>query len=102
MTASWRYVDPATPADGPRYSRDEVLRADRWAWAGELRGKRAEFFYDGFEFWRQLRSGERQAASRLDVPADGWWHKPACNCPLCRARARDGVRELAGSETHRR
>ncbi len=98
MTAGWQYVDPRAPVEGARYGLDEVLRADRWAWAGELRGRRAEFFYDGFEFWRQLRSGERQAVSRPDAPSDGWWHKPACNCPLCRAGARDGVRELAGSE----
>ena len=99
MTASWQYVDPpAPPVEADRYSRDEVLRADRWAWAGEAQGRRAGFFYDGFEFWRQLRGGERQAVSRLDAPVDGWWHKPACNCPLCRASARDGVRELAGTE----
>lgn len=102
MTASWQYADPPRPVERAGYSRDDVLRADRWAWAGELRGRRAEFFYDGLEFWRQLRGGERQAASRLDAPADGWWHKPACNCPLCRACARDGVRELAGSERHGR
>ena len=87
MTASWQYLDPPASADGARlYDRDEVLRAERWAWAGAGRGRRAEFFYDGFDFWRQLRSGERQAVSRLDAPASGWWHKPACNCPLCAAR----------------
>ena len=71
MTPRWQYLDPPPLADGARlYGR----------------GRRAEFFYDGFDFWRQLRSGERQAVSRLDAPARGWWHKPACNCPLCVAR----------------
>ena len=87
MSARWKHVDPpAPPAGGGVYSRDEVLRADRWAWTAESGGRRAEFFYDGFEFWRQLGVGERQAVSRLDVPANGWWHRPECNCPMCSLR----------------
>jgi hypothetical protein len=96
----WQYVDPPAPEEPSRlYGRDQVLGAERWAWAGSgsSRGHRAEFFYDGFEFWRQLRSGERRVVSRLDVPATGWWHKPDCNCHLCRAEVRGGSRELAGA-----
>ena len=98
MTSRWRYRDPPASADGAcLYGRDEVLEAERWAWAGELRGRRAEFFYDGFDFWRQLRSGERHAVSRLDAPQAGWWHQPACNCPLCAARlSTPRTREPAG------
>ena len=93
----WQYVDPPAPAEpGRLYGRNEVLGAERWAWAGSGHGGRAEFFYDGFEFWRQLRSGERRVVSRLDVPATGWWHKPGCNCRLCRVEARASARELAG------
>ena len=69
MNPRWQYLDPPASADGARlYDRDEVLEAERWAWAGDGRGRRAEFFYDGFDFWRQLRSGERQAVSRARCP----------------------------------
>jgi hypothetical protein len=92
-----QYVDPSAPADPDHlYGRNEMLEAERWAWAGRGRGSRAEFFYDGFEFWRQLRSGERRVVARTDAPATGWWHKPGCNCRLCRAEARAGSREPAG------
>ena len=87
MMAPWQYADPPPPPEGDAcYSRDAVVRAERWAWAGERRGRRAEFFYDGFEFWRQVRTGQRQAVSRLDAPASDWRHRPDCNCPLCVAR----------------
>jgi hypothetical protein len=84
MMARWQYADPAPPAAGDgRFTRAAVAGAERWAWAGEFRGRRAEFFYDGFEFWHQLRSGERWAVPPSDAPTDGWWHRPSCNCPLC-------------------
>ena len=84
MNDRWRYFDPPAPDDGAgRYRVQEVLEAERWAWAGEIRGARAEFFYDGIDFWQQLPSGERRAISRLDIPARGWWHRPQCNCALC-------------------
>jgi hypothetical protein len=92
----WQYIDPPPAEPGRFYDLDEVLEAERWAWAGDGHGRRADFFYDGFEFWRQLRSGERRAVSRLDAPASGWWHKPSCNCRLCRAKAGGSSRELAG------
>ena len=98
----WQYVDPPSPEEqGRLYGRNEVLEAERWAWAGCGHGTRAEFFYDGFEFWRQLRSGERRVISRLDAPAIGWWHKPGCNCRLCRAEARGSSHELAGFAARR-
>ena len=80
---SWQHVDPPPPEGRPRYAREAVTGAERRAWAGEHRGRRAAFFYDGIEFWRQLGSGERRAVSPLDVPARGWWHRPECNCALC-------------------
>ncbi len=97
MNAPWQYLDPPAPDAGPLHGRDEVLAAERWAWAGNGRGRRAAFFFDGFDFWRQLRSGERQAIPAVDAPARGWWHKPACNCPLCAARLSTArPREQAG------
>ena len=98
----WQYIDPPEPPEPCRlYGRTEVLAAERWSWAGGGHGNRAEFFYDGFEFWRQLRSGERRMVSPLDAPASGWWHKPDCGCRLCRAEARAGSRELAGFAVRR-
>lgn len=101
MMVRWHYADPPPPADGDGgYSRKAVVGAERWAWAGEVRGRRAGFFYDGFEFWRQLRSGERQAVPVLDAPADGWWHKPACTCALCVARiAPAQLRQRIGAQS---
>ena len=40
------------------YTRDQVLGAERWAWAGELTAGRAEYFYDGIEFWRRGKSSD--------------------------------------------
>ena len=62
-----------------------MLGAERWAWAGKLTAGRAEYFYDGIEFWRRGKSSERQALAEAETPADGWWHKPECNCGLCLA-----------------
>lgn len=87
MIPRWQYLDPPAPADaGGRYDRDQVLEVERWAWAGRISGRRAEYFYDGFDFWLRQRSGERRILRWRDAPAHGWWHKPACNCPLCVAR----------------
>jgi hypothetical protein len=92
-----QYTDPPAPTEpGRLYGRNDMLEVERWAWAGIGRDGRAEFFYDGLEVWRQLRGGERRAVSPLDAPATGWWHKPDCNCRLCRAEERQRSRELAG------
>ena len=89
MNDPWRYFDPPAPSGGGggRYGIQEVLEAERWAWAGVVRGARAQFFYDGIDFWQQLTSGERRAVSRLDAPASGWWHRPQCSCALCQDHA---------------
>jgi hypothetical protein len=87
----WRYLDPPAPRDGAgRYPIDEVLKAERWAWAGEFRGKRAQFFFDGIDFWERLHSGQRRTISRLDAPAHGWWHRPECNCAVCQGHVPAG------------
>ena len=67
------------------YTRDQVLGAERWAWAGMLTGGRAEYFYDGIDLWRRSKSSERRALADAEAPAEGWWHKPECNCGLCKA-----------------
>ena len=99
MISRRQCVDPPEPAEpGCLHGRDEVLEVERWAWAGKVIGRRAEYFYDGFDFWRQQHSGERRMVRAVDAPPSSWWHKPACNCRLCRGRIRDGSRELAGCE----
>jgi hypothetical protein len=65
------------------YTRDQVLGAERRAWAGKLTAGRAEYFYDGIEFWRQGKRSERRALTEAEAPAGGWWHKSECNCGLC-------------------
>lgn len=67
------------------YTRDQVLGAERLAWAGKLTAGRAEYFYDGIEFWRRGKSSERRVLAEAETPAEGWWHKPECNCGPCRA-----------------
>ena len=67
------------------YTRDQVLGAERWAWAGKLTAGRAEYFYDGIEFWRGGQEQRASGAGDAETPAEGWWHKPECNCGLCRA-----------------
>ena len=44
------------------YTRDQVLGAERWAWAGKLTAGRAEYFYDGIEFWLQ-EQGQRASGA---------------------------------------
>jgi hypothetical protein len=73
------------------YTRDQVLGAERWAWAGKLAAGPAEYLYDGLDFWRRDKGSGRRAERRMlaeaEAPAAGWWHKPECNCGLCRARS---------------
>lgn len=75
--------------DTHTYTRVQVLGAERWAWAGKLAAGRAEYFYDGIDFWRRDKGSERRSERRMlaeaESPAEGWWHKPECNCGLCRA-----------------
>ena len=78
------------------YSRDEVLAAERWAWAGEVTGERAEFFYDGIDFWRQGARGRTQAVRPGQTPRSGWWHQEGCNCPLCCERNGGGEECVEG------
>jgi hypothetical protein len=76
----------AATATGPGYSREEMLGAERWAWAGDVRSGRAEFCFDGIQLWHQGGSGVGSVARQPDVPARGWWPRPECNCPLCTGR----------------
>lgn len=87
MSVLPRDRDPQESAAHGGYPREAVLKAERWAWAGEVVEGHAEFSFDGIAFWRRDRAGALHVAAHLEVPARGWWHRPTCNCPLCRARA---------------
>ena len=67
------------------FTRDQVLAAGRRAWAGNPASERAKYFYDGIEFWRRGKGSKRRVLAGAATPAAGWWHKPECNCGLCRA-----------------
>lgn len=69
---------------GHGYTRDQVLAAEHWAWAGKVKAGRAEFFYDGINFWRQEVRGATRCLAAWETPRRGWWHTSTCNCPLCR------------------
>jgi hypothetical protein len=72
-----------TQRDG--YSRDQVLDAERWACAGKVTDGHAEFSFDGIDFWLRGKKIESRVLAASQTPAQGWWHRPACNCGLCRA-----------------
>jgi hypothetical protein len=72
-----------TQRDG--YSRDEVLGAERWASAGKVTEGHAEFSFDGIDFWGRGKKIESRVLAGSQTPAQGWWHRPACNCELCQA-----------------
>jgi hypothetical protein len=74
------------PSDSPkeaselRYSLNDVLTAERPAWA-EHEG--VAFHFDGICIWEQ-REGRWSSPTSDTVPQVGWWHRGSCNCPLCR------------------
>jgi len=70
------------------YSRDEILRAERWAWAGKVGYGRTGFFYDGIDFWKQNQRDGTLPVAQAKTPVRGWRHKSTCNCPFCHARSR--------------
>ncbi len=70
-----------------RYTREQVLDAERRVWVGSQAAEMAEFFYDGIAFWRRARGGQALAVGAPQTPQEGWRHKEGCNCTLCRARA---------------
>jgi hypothetical protein len=76
----------AMGGEGAGYSRGQVLSVERWAWAGKVRDGTAEYFYDGIEFWLQSKAGALHALSPRESPPQGWWHRPECDCRLCRAQ----------------
>jgi hypothetical protein len=69
------------------YTLDEVIAAERPAWAQRPGGKDDLCHFDGINFWRS-RNGRVTGPSldRDQLPQEGWWHRGGCSCRLCRAR----------------
>ena len=67
------------------YTRDQMLEAERWAWAGKLTAGRASTSTTASGSGCRSKGTERRAPVEAETPAEGWWHKPECNCGLCRA-----------------
>jgi hypothetical protein len=64
-----------------RYTLDQVLAAERAAWA-ESGG--LTFRYDGINIWVSSGSGEH-IVGQGGAPQRGWRHRANCTCPLCRS-----------------
>jgi hypothetical protein len=60
------------------FSRDEVVQAERRAWAEN--GRR--YYFDGTYFWYE--SDHLLACDEASAPMDGWRHREECRCDLCR------------------
>ena len=85
--APWQYADPPPPAEGDgRYSATQSSGRSAGLGPASSAAAAPSSSTTASTFWRQLRSGERQAVSWPDAPASGWWHRPDCNCALCVAR----------------
>ncbi len=67
------------------YTRNQIHDAERFAWAGTDVAGEPQFFFDGISFWRRDGDGGTERVLADEVPDTGWWHRPRCNCPLCRS-----------------
>ena len=74
-----------------RYTKEQVLEAERASWAPAMTCDEAHYYYDGITFWHRPARGGYRATRPDEAPAGGWWHRDGCNCALCR--------EAAGQET---
>jgi hypothetical protein len=70
-----------------RYTKAQVLAAERVSWADPHGDDEALYFYDGINFWRHSEGGGRRLTRASEAPARGWRHAEGCNCALCREAA---------------
>jgi hypothetical protein len=71
-----------------RYSLDQVVRAERWAWASSRGDDEPDLYFDGTAFWSGTRGGGRAPVTAETAPREGWWHAKDCHCELCRPSRR--------------
>ena len=60
------------------FSRDQVVQAERRAWAENGR----HYSFDGTLFWYE--SDYLLACDEASAPTEGWRHSEECRCELCR------------------
>lgn len=64
-------------------SRDDVVRAERWAWREADREGGRLYIYDGINFWHRRGRSDPQPVAPWRVPIAGWSHREDCNCGRC-------------------
>ncbi len=64
-------------------SRNEVVSAERRAWAEADREGGRVYFYDGISFWHGRGRGEPQMVPQWLTPRAGWRHHEDCRCGGC-------------------
>jgi hypothetical protein len=70
-----------------RYSLDQIVQAERWAWASSRSDDVPDLYFDGAIFWCGPERGRSPAKSET-MPQEGWWHAKDCHCELCRPSPR--------------
>jgi hypothetical protein len=71
------------PFSAARLTLTDVIATGRWAYRPSALGDVPDYFYDGINFWWRPPH-ERTMVPRAVVPTDGWRHRHACNCRICR------------------
>jgi hypothetical protein len=54
-----------------RYSLDQVVRAERWAWASSRGDDEPDLYFDGTAFWSGTRGGGRAPVTAETAPREG-------------------------------
>jgi hypothetical protein len=72
-----------TAIDQARFSRFQVLCAERPAWAQPALRRKDHYYYDGQCFWRRPESGRDRPLPSWRAPRYGWVHEAGCDCGLC-------------------
>jgi hypothetical protein len=73
-------------ADRDKYSRYQILCAEREAWHDGASAGGDSYYYDGMSFWRLETDGRRRLLPSWRTPAHGWRHVRDCDCDLCDSR----------------
>ncbi|HOU28763.1 MAG TPA: hypothetical protein PLJ89_07610 [Thermoleophilia bacterium] len=78
-----------------RFSRFQVLCAEREAWLEGGASAGHDYYYDGVSFWRLLPDGTRRLLPSWRTPGHGWHHAEGCTCELCAAPQSTDARSLS-------
>jgi hypothetical protein len=87
------------------YTSQQVVEAERWAWASSSENGDPDFSFDGKLFWYRAEGTTRPVTVIGLVPKEGWWHAKDCHCELCRPsflRYRGVSAAAEGRQMHQR